>query len=123
MKCYVFVSNLRYLVLTYNCNPIYIESDTITIGTVVLKRRNPVKKCDVCYRNDYTDVVAFLLFGQPELGIDPPAPKGVLLIEDNCNIQKDLTRTKAKMKVKILEENSMHDMQRKLFSDIQQLFL
>jgi len=88
MKCYVIVTSARHVVLTLNCDVVYVNSDNITIGNYVIPRQTPGKRCNRCYVADYTTILGFLLFGRPEMGIEPLAPLGMLLMEDDvilCN--------------------------------------
>jgi len=86
MQCYVIVTPSRHTVLSHNCHTVYVQSDTITIGNYVIPRQTPGARCDRCYLSDYMNILGFLLFGRPNMGIPPPAPKGLLLLEDDAII-------------------------------------
>jgi len=89
MKCYVIMSTMRHLVLTENCNTIYVEAENITIGNYVMPRQTPGQSCNRCYLSDYLNVLSFILFGSPQNSIPSPAPKGALIIEDDVVLCKD----------------------------------
>ena len=93
LKCYVIVSERRHLVLTQNCNPIHIDSENITIGSYVIPRQAAHKVCERCYSSDYLNILSLLLFGKLDEGVEPFAPKGVVIFEDDavaCNSALDV---------------------------------
>lgn len=88
LKCYVFVTSSRFLVATSNCNPVVVFDDRILVDNIVIPRM--VKRaCNRCFMADYLSVMHLMLFGHPEHGVPPLAPKGVLLIEDDTIICKN----------------------------------
>ena len=89
MKCYVIRSDVRELVITTNCEAVYVQSDNITIGNYVIPRQSPGMKCNRCYLSDYLNVVGFILFGRPEDNIEPLAPKGAVILEDDIVVCND----------------------------------
>jgi len=88
LKCFIMASTMRLLVLSQPCDVVYVDSHNITIGKYVIPRQTPGKRCTRCYVADYLNVLTFVLFGRPELGIPPLAPMGALIMEDDvviCN--------------------------------------
>jgi len=88
MECFVIATSVRLLVLTQNCHVAYVNRENITIGQYVIPRQTPNKRCNRCYVSDYINILGFVLFGRPEMGIPPLAPKGFVLMEDDavvCN--------------------------------------
>ena len=88
LKCYVIASPSRPPVITDNCQMIYIQLETISIGQYTIPRQAPKRRCSRCYLSDYLNALSFILFGMPDKGIEPLAPVGAVIIEDDvvvCN--------------------------------------
>ena len=88
MKCYVIQTDVRQMVITTGCETAYVQSDNITIGNYVIPRQTPGMRCNRCYLSDYLNIVGFVLFGRPDDNIEPLAPKGAVILEDDaivCN--------------------------------------
>ena len=86
LKCYVIRTDVRQMVITTGCEIVYVQSDNITIGNYVIPRQTPGQRCNRCYLSDYLNIVGFVLFGRPEKGIEPLAPKGAVILEDDAVI-------------------------------------
>jgi len=88
IKCYTIATEKRHLVYSYGCEVVRVDSENITIGRYIIPKQAPRKVCDRCYSSDYLNIVAFVLFGKPDEGIEPLAPKGAVFFEDDtvaCN--------------------------------------
>ena len=85
LKCYTLTNPQRYVVTTANCNVILVDQDNITVEGVVIPRLSP-QLCNRCYMSDFLSILQVLLFGEPEIGLEPLAPHGALIIEDDVLI-------------------------------------
>ena len=88
IKCYVIATKKRHLVLTQNCDTVYVTPENITLGPYVIPRQTPNSVCNRCYFSDYLSIIGFVLFGRPDMGVKPLAPLGALIFEDDivaCN--------------------------------------
>ena len=88
MRCFIIATSVRQLILTLGCDVVYVSSDNITFGNYIIPRQTPGKRCNRCYVSDYINILGFMLFGRPEMGIEPIAPKGMVLLEDDALICK-----------------------------------